>query len=82
MTQIVVDASVLASAAARHPDGPSARLFHAVLDGPIEIVGCARLIGELERTLDERYFVARPLLNNDRHSVFSSLSEPCCALTR
>lgn len=59
MTLVVVDASVLASVAAGHPNSPSSRLFAAILGGPIEFVACPQLLTELERTLEKRYFVVR-----------------------
>ncbi len=59
MTLIVVDASVLASVAAGHPNSPSSRVFAAILDGSIEFVACPGLLSELERTLEKRYFVTR-----------------------
>jgi putative PIN family toxin of toxin-antitoxin system len=68
LTLIVIDASVLASAAAAHPDSPSARLFTAVLDGPVELAACPLLITELERALRRRYFAAR--ISVERRAVF------------
>lgn len=71
MTLVVVDVSVLASAAVGHPNSPSARLFSAVLDGPIDIVGCPVLLDELQRTLEKPYFAAR--LSAQRRMAFRVL---------
>lgn len=59
MTRVVIDANVLASAAAGHPNSPSTRLFDALAVGRIEIVLCGRIFAELERTLERPYFLAR-----------------------
>jgi uncharacterized protein len=58
--RLVVDASVLASAAAGHQDSPSSRrVLDAAVGGDVEMVACDRLLGEFERALDRRYFTAR-----------------------
>lgn len=59
MTRVVIDANVLASAAAGHPDSPSRRLLDALASGRIEAVLCDRILQELDRALERPYFVAR-----------------------
>jgi putative PIN family toxin of toxin-antitoxin system len=59
MTRVVIDANVLASAAAGHPDSPSRRLLNALSTGRIEAVLCDRILRELDRALERPYFAAR-----------------------
>ena len=59
MTRVVIDANVLASAAAGHPDSPSRRLLNALAAGRIEAVLCDRILREVDRALQRPYFLAR-----------------------
>jgi uncharacterized protein len=59
MTRVVIDANVLASATAGHPDSPSRRLLDAIASDRIEAVLCDRILQELDRALQRPYFVAR-----------------------
>lgn len=59
MTRVVIDANVLASATAGHPDSPSRRLLDAIASGRIEAVLCDRILQELDRALQRPYFAAR-----------------------
>jgi putative PIN family toxin of toxin-antitoxin system len=59
MTRVVVDANVLASATAGHPDSPSRRLLDALAWGRIDAVLCDRILQELDRALKRPYFAAR-----------------------
>jgi uncharacterized protein len=59
MTRVVIDANVLASAAAGHPNSPSGRLLLAFTEGAVEAVVCERTLAELERALQRPYFAAR-----------------------
>jgi putative PIN family toxin of toxin-antitoxin system len=59
MTRVVIDANVLASAAAGHPDSPSRRLFDAVTARKIEVTLCERTLDELARALERPYFEKR-----------------------
>ncbi|HEY2595624.1 MAG TPA: PIN domain-containing protein, partial [Chloroflexota bacterium] len=59
MTQLVVDASVLLSAAVGRPDTPPALLLEAARAGNVELVICDRLIDEVRAGLDQPYFRAR-----------------------
>lgn len=52
MTRLVIDASVLLSAAVAAPDTPLALLMGAVRSGAVEMVVCDRLLGEVRRGLD------------------------------
>jgi uncharacterized protein len=50
--RVVLDANVLVSAAlARDPAAPSVRVFDALLDERIEVVGCPALLGEVASVL-------------------------------
>ena len=71
MTRLLVDASVLVSAAVTVPGSPSARLLDAVTTGVIEIVACQRLLDEIERALRRPYFAAR--LPSDGPAIFCGL---------
>ncbi len=51
MTRVVLDANVLASAAAGHPNSPSRKLLDALAVGQIEAILCERILGELARTV-------------------------------
>jgi putative PIN family toxin of toxin-antitoxin system len=57
--RLVVDASVLASAAAGHQDSPSRRVLDAAVGGDVEMVACDRLLDEFDRALHRRYFTQR-----------------------
>jgi predicted nucleic acid-binding protein len=59
VTRVVVDASVLVSAAVGFPDSPSARVLDAVRTGRLELVVCELLLGELDRALQTHYFAKR-----------------------
>lgn len=59
MTRVVVDANVLASALAGHPESPSRRLLEALTADRIEAVLCNRILRELDRALQRPYFAAR-----------------------
>jgi putative PIN family toxin of toxin-antitoxin system len=59
MTRVVIDANVLASAAAGHPDSPSRRLLAALTTRQVEATLCERLLEELARTLERPYFSRR-----------------------
>lgn len=59
MTRVVIDANVLASAAAGHPNSPSRKLLDALATGQLEAVLCERILEELARTLERPYFAAR-----------------------
>ena len=59
MTRVVVDANVLASGIAGHPDSPSPRLVEALTADRIEAVLCNRILRELDGALQRRYFAAR-----------------------
>jgi putative PIN family toxin of toxin-antitoxin system len=57
--RVVLDANVLVSAAlARDPAAPSVRAFDALLDGRIDAVGCAALLGEVAAVLGRDGFGA------------------------
>ncbi len=59
MNRLVIDANVLASAAAGHPESPSRRLLYAVGSGRIEVILCEHVLRELDRALARPYFAAR-----------------------
>jgi uncharacterized protein len=59
MTRVIVDANVLASAIAGHPDSPSRRLLEALTADRIQAVLCNRILRELDRALQRPYFAAR-----------------------
>jgi hypothetical protein len=59
MTRVIIDANVLASAAAGHPNSPSTRLLLAFTEGTVEAVVCERTLAELDRALQRPYFAAR-----------------------
>jgi putative PIN family toxin of toxin-antitoxin system len=56
LTRLVIDASVLLSAAVAAPDTPLSQLMVAVQSGAAEMVVCDRLLGEVERGLAKPYF--------------------------
>lgn len=72
MTRLVLDASVLISAAVARPGTPTALLMDAVEDGRVEMVACERLIGEVRRGLEGSYFRER-LPAEDREAVLTAL---------
>ena len=59
MTRVVVDANVLASEIAGHPDSPSRRLLEALTADRIEAVLCNRILRELDSALQRPYFAER-----------------------
>ncbi len=59
MRRPVIDASVLVSAAVAHPDSRPTKLLGAVRAGEFEMLICKRLLGEVERALNGRYFTKR-----------------------
>ena len=59
MTRLVIDASVLVSAAVAHPDSRPTRLLEAVRAGQVEMLICDRLLDEVERALTGKYFTER-----------------------
>ena len=72
MTRLLLDASVLLSAAVARPGTPTALLLDAVEDGTVEMVACGRLIGEVSRGLESSYFRER-LPAEDREVVLTAL---------
>ncbi|MBV9802797.1 MAG: putative toxin-antitoxin system toxin component, PIN family [Solirubrobacterales bacterium] len=74
MTRVVIDASVLASAAVAHPNSPSSRLIDAAKAGEVDVVACARLLAELQRALTGRYFRDR-MVADDRLAFEALLRE-------
>ena len=72
MTRLLLDASVLLSAAAARPGTPTALLLDAVEDGKFEMVACERLIGEVRRGLEGPYFRER-LSAQDCEAVLTGL---------
>ena len=68
MTRLVIDASVLLSAAIAAPDMPLALLMGAVRSGAVEMVACERLLDEVRRGLDSRYFRGR-LSDEEREEI-------------
>lgn len=59
MARLVIDASVLVSAAVAHPESSPTRLLEAVRAREVEMVTCEPLLGEVERALAGRYFTRR-----------------------
>ncbi len=51
MTRVVIDANVLASATAGHPESRSRRLLDSLASGRIDAVLCDRILQELDRAL-------------------------------
>lgn len=72
MTRLLLDASVLLSAAVARPGTPTALLMDAVADGKVEMVACERLMGEVRRGLESSYFRER-LPAEDREAVLTGL---------
>ncbi len=69
MTRVVIDANVLASAAAGHPDSPSRRLScRPDDDDELEATLCERILEELGRTLERPYFTRR-VTRDERRQV-------------
>ena len=71
MTRLLLDASVLISAAVARPGTPTALLMDAVEDGKVEMVACERLIVEVRRGLEGSYFRER-LRAEDREAVLTA----------
>ena len=72
MTRLLLDASVLLSAAVARPGTPTALLLDAVEDGTVEMVACERLFGEVSRGFEGSYFRDR-LSAEDREAVLTGL---------
>jgi putative PIN family toxin of toxin-antitoxin system len=72
VTRVVIDASVLASAAGGHPASPSRRLFDAPAEGRIGSVLCEGILQEPDRALDRPYFAAR-VTTAEREAVVAVL---------
>ena len=72
MTRLVIDASVLLSAAVAAPDTPLSQLMGAVQSGAAEMVVCDRLLGEVERGLARPYFRER-LTEEEREELLRAL---------
>lgn len=72
MTRLVIDASVLLSAAVAAPDTPLSQLIGAVQSGAAEMVVCDRLVGEVERGLASPYF-RRRLTEEEREELILAL---------
>ena len=76
MTRVVIDANVLASAAAGHPDSPSPRLFAALTTRRLEATLCELILEELDRTLERPYFTRR-VTREERHRFDVTLRIVC-----
>lgn len=72
MIRLVLDASVLLSAAVARPGTPTSLLMDAVEDGKVEMVACEHLLDEVRRGLESSYFRAR-LSVEDRDAVLVGL---------
>jgi predicted nucleic acid-binding protein len=72
LTRVLLDASVLLSAAVARPGTPISLLMDAVEDGRVEFVACERLIGEVRRGLEGPYFRER-LPAEHREAVLTGL---------
>lgn len=59
MARLLIDPSVLASAAVAHPDSRPTRLLEAVRAGEVEMITREQLLGEGERALAGKYFTQR-----------------------
>lgn len=68
MRRVVVDASVLLLAVIAKPDSHPSLLLDAVRAGDIEMVACERLLDEVRRGLEGRYFRDR-LGENERVAI-------------
>jgi uncharacterized protein len=66
--RFVVDASVLLSAVVARPDSHPSLLLDAVRAGDIEMVACERLLDEVRRGLEGRYFRER-IDENERVAI-------------
>jgi len=66
--RFVVDASVLLSAVIAKPDSHPSLLLDAIRAGEIEMVACERLLDEVRRGLDGRYFRER-IDDNERVAI-------------
>jgi putative PIN family toxin of toxin-antitoxin system len=73
LTRLVIDTSVLLSAAVAAPDTPLALLMGAVRSGAAEMVICDQLLGEVQRGLDNRYFRGR-LTEDEREALPTALA--------
>ena len=73
MTRVVLDASVLLSAAVGRPDSPPSLLLDAARSGKIEMVACERLLAEVRAGLAGPYFRSRVL--EMEAQAFSSMLE-------
>ena len=68
MTRVVLDASVLLSAAVGRPESPPSVLLDAVRSGEIDMVACERLLAEVRDGLATRYFRGR--LTEEERAAF------------
>lgn len=68
MTRLVIDASVLLSAAVAAPDTPLSQLMGAVQSGTAEMVVCDQLLSEVQQGLEGRYFRDR-LTDEEREEL-------------
>lgn len=68
MTRVVVDANVLASGIAGHPDSPSRRLLEALTADRMEAALCDRILRELNGALQRPYFAARVTVHERRQA--------------
>lgn len=73
MTRLLLDASVLLSAAVARPGTPLALLMAAVEDGEVEMVACDHLLDEVSRGLEGPYFRDR-LPEEDRGQIPEGLA--------
>lgn len=76
MTRVVIDANVLASAAAGHPGSPSRRLFAALTTRRLAATLCELILEELGRTLERPYFTKR-VTPEERHRFDVTLRIVC-----
>ncbi len=72
MTTLLIDASVLLSAAVAGPGTPTSVLMDAVEDGKVQMVACEQLLDEVSRGLESPYFRER-LSEEDRGAILTAL---------
>jgi putative PIN family toxin of toxin-antitoxin system len=73
LTRLVIDTSVLLSAAVAAPDTPLSQLMGAVQSGAAEMVVCDQLLDEVERGLENRYFRKR-LTDEERKELRTAIA--------